>query len=176
MKKRRFLGGFLAAFGLLLIVWKALDGARWYTQGLLSCAAVIGPMLHGWVLETSASGLAPEWVRGTDRVQASLQFDALAVGVVPVVALIVATPGLALRRRVTLSAVGAGLCFVTDTLIVAAFPLLVFYKNAFTDVLGTFLGLIGFVGAPVIIWFCLTFHDLQRWLPSLRRDQPPAPR
>ena len=52
--------------------------------------------------------------------------------------------------------------------IVAVFPLLVFYKNAFTDIIGTFLGLIAFVGAPVIIWFALTFRELQGWLPSLR--------
>jgi hypothetical protein len=49
----------------------------------------------------------------------------------------------------------------------ALFPVLVFYKNPFTDVLGTFLGLITFVGAPVIIWFALTFRQLQQILRPL---------
>jgi len=95
-------------------------------------------------------------------------FDALSIGVVPVVALLAATPGLRWRRRLGLMGAGGLLCFAVDTLIVALFPLLVFYKNAFTDVVGTFLGLIAFVGAPVIIWFALTFRELQEWLPSLR--------
>ena len=78
------------------------------------------------------------------------------------------------RRRLGLMGAGGLLCFAIDTLIVALFPLLVFYKNAFTDVVGTFLGLVAFVGAPVIIWFALTFRELQGWLPSLRSRPSPS--
>jgi hypothetical protein len=92
-----------------------------------------------------------------------------AVGLVPLWALLVATPGLGPRRRIGLVAAGTALCFLLHTLIVVLFPLLVFYTNAFTDVIGTFLGLVVFVGAPVIIWFGLTFRQLQAWLPPLRR-------
>jgi len=63
--------------------------------------------------------------------------------------------------------IGTATLLLVDALIVALFPLLVFYKNAFTDVIGTFLGLIAFVGAPVIIWFGLTFRELRHWLPLL---------
>ena len=168
MKKSRFLMTFLLVFGLLLVSWRKLDGARWYTEALLACAAATGPMVHGWVLETPPHRQVPTWVHGDDEVQASLQFDALAVGVVPVLALLAATPGLRWRRRVGLMAIGATLCFAVDTAIVALFPLLVFYKNPFTDILGTFLGVVVFVGAPVIIWFLLTFRELQQWLPMLR--------
>src|SRR5207245_2871918 len=108
--------------------------------------------MHGWVLETSPGGGGPPtWVYGNNHVQASIQFDALAVSVVPLVALLAATPGLHVRRRAMLMLAGAALCLLVDALIVALFPLLVFYKNGFTDVIGTFLGLIAFVGAPVII-------------------------
>jgi hypothetical protein len=85
---------------------------------------------------------------------------------------------LGLRRRATLMLIGAVLCLLIDTVILALFPLLVFYKNPFTDVAGTFLGLIAFVGAPVIIWFTLTFRELQPLLPSFRQRPvlpPPAP-
>jgi hypothetical protein len=114
----------------------------------------------------------PVWVHGGDRVQASLQFDALTVGVVPALALLLATPGLGFRRRMALLGVAATLCFAVDTVTVALFPVLVFYKNPFTDVVGTFLGLIAFVGAPVIIWFGLTFPQLRQSLRHLgrRRD------
>jgi hypothetical protein len=169
MKKWRFLGLFLVAFALLLIMWRATDATRWYTDALLGLAGLVGPMLHGWVLEMPAPGSGtPTWVHGSEAVQAAIQFDALSVGVVPVLALLAATPRLRWRRRIVLMALGGLLCFAVDTLIVVLFPLLVFYKNAFTDVIGTFLGLIVFVGAPVIIWFALTFRELQEWLPLLR--------
>ena len=90
------------------------------------------------------------------------------MGLVPLLALLAATPKLGLRHRAVLMAVGTALNFLVDSVILALFPLLVFYKNAFTDVVGTFLGLIAFVGAPVIIWFALTFRELQQSLPSLR--------
>jgi hypothetical protein len=169
MNKTRFLAACLASFAILLVVWRVTRGAQWYTTGLLAVAGVVGPMLHGWVLESAvhADG-APTWVHGSNRVQLALQFDALAVGLVPLLALLAATPGLSARRRAMLMVVGAALNFLVDTLIVALFPLLVFYKNAFTDVVGTFLGMIAFVGAPVIIWFGLTFRELQQLLPSLR--------
>ena len=120
-----------------------------------------------WRFPTPATA-RPPGCTAARRCEAAIQFDALAVGVVPVLALLAATPGLRWRRRLGLMAAGGLLCFAVDTLIVALFPLLVFYKNAFTDVIGTFLGLIAFVGAPVIIWFALTFRELQAWLPSLR--------
>ena len=63
---------------------------------------------------------------------------------------------------------GALINFMISALIVALFPLLVFYTNAFTDIIGTFLGLIAFVGAPAIIWFGLSFRELQGLLPRLR--------
>jgi hypothetical protein len=170
MNKPLFLGLFLVVFAALLVVWNWVDGSRWYTDGLLSVAGIIGPIMHGWVLEPAPDGHGtPVWVHGAEHVRAALQFDALSIGVVPVIALLAATPGIGLRRRVASMALGAVLCFLIDVLIVALFPLLVFYKNPFTDVIGTFLGLIVFVGAPVIIWFALTFRQLRLSLPSLQR-------
>jgi hypothetical protein len=169
MNKVRFLATFLVVFAVFLVLWSKLEASRWYMNAVLACASVVGPTLHGWVLERSATGEgAPEWVHGTNRVRLAIQFDALAVGVVPALALLAATPGLTLRRRGVLMCVGGALCLLIDALIVALFPLLVFYKNPFTDVIGTFLGLIAFVGAPVIIWGALTFRELQRLLPGLR--------
>ncbi len=169
MKKWRFLGAFLAAFAAFLVVWRVTDIGPYYSAALLRSAGVVGPMLHGWILEIPDAGHGkPQWVHGSDSVEAAIQFDALSIGVVPVLALLAATPGLRWRRRLGSMAAGGLLCFVVDTLIVTLFPLLVFYKNAFTDVIGTFLGLVAFVGAPAIIWFALTFRELQQWLPSLR--------
>jgi hypothetical protein len=169
MKKGRFLCRFLLAFAAALAVWQWAGASHWYARSLLDTARLLGPVLHGWVLEDDPSGQGlPTWVHGARRVQASLQFDALAVGLVPVLALLVATSGLGIRHRLRLLGVGALLCFALDTLIVSLFPVLVFYKNPFTDVLGTFLGVVAFVGAPVIIWFTLTYQQLQQSLRRLR--------
>jgi hypothetical protein len=169
MRKFRFLSACLVVFGAFLVGWKLTDASRWYTEGMLALAGFFGPLLHGWVLEPNPGGVGPPtWVEGSNRVDLTIQFDALSVGLVPLLALLAATPGLGRSRRLLLMAVGAALNFVIDALILALFPLLVWYKNAFTDVVGTFLGLIAFVGAPVIIWFALTFRELQQTLPSLR--------
>jgi hypothetical protein len=164
MRKVRFFVVFLATFALLLVVWKSTPVSDWYIAGVLEFAGAVGPPLHGWVLQP---GSVPTWVHGADRVGTAIQFDALAVGVVPLIALLTATPGLRWRRRSIRMVVGTATLLLVDGLLVALFPLLVFYKNAFTDVIGTFLGLVAFVGAPVIIWFGLTFHELRDWLPSL---------
>lgn len=167
LNKLRFLATFLVVFALLLAAWQRLDAGHWYTRALLASAAIVGPALHGWVLETDRSGQAA-WVHGERRVRATVQFEALSVGLVPVLALLLATPGLALRHRIARTLMGAAVCFAVDVTIIALFPILVFYKNPFTDVLGTFLGVIAFVGAPVIIWFAFSFRQLQQILPPLR--------
>jgi len=168
LSKGRFLAAFLGLFAALLVGWQWTGAARYYNASLLAVAAVLGPMVHGWLLQSGAPGSAPVWVRGADQVQAAIQFDALAVGVVPALALVGATPGFRLARRVLMLMLALALCFVVDVLLVSTFPLLVFYKNPFTDVLGTYVGLIAFVGAPVIIWFVLAFQQLRLLLPSLQ--------
>ena len=169
MKKTRFFAIFLAAFALLLVIWNVANGARWYTDGVLLVAGTLGPLLHGWVLEVPPPGQGrPVWMHGENHVQASIQFDALAIGVVPLLALLAATPEIRLATRVGRMLVGALINFMISALIVALFPLLVFYTNPFTDIIGTFLGLIAFVGAPAIIWFGLSFRELQGLLPQLR--------
>ncbi|MFQ5666559.1 MAG: hypothetical protein ACE5I7_09025 [Candidatus Binatia bacterium] len=176
MNKLRFLSTFLLVFALLLVVWNRTGSSRWYTRGFLAVAAVMGPSMHGWVMERHPGGhRAPVWVRGDKRVRTAIQFDALSIAVLPALALLAATPGLGVRRRARLMLLAAALCFLIDSIIVALFPLLVFYKNPFTDVIGTFLGVVAFVGAPVLVWGVLTFRDLQRFLPALRRHQPRLP-
>lgn len=167
MSKLRFLALFLLFFAILLGLWNVTPLSEWYTAALLEAARGIGPALHGWILEPASNGF-PRWVRDEASVELKIQFDALAVGVVPLLALIGATPGLAPLRRLRVTAVAILLFFAIDVLIVVLFPLLVHYDNAATDIGGTFLGMIGFVGAPVILWFVLTFPQIRSSLPSLQ--------
>lgn len=60
--------------------------------------------------------------------------------------------------------------FALDLLILALYPWLVGAPNPLTDILGTFLGLLTFVGGPVILWFALTYEQLRgMWKLERRR-------
>jgi hypothetical protein len=175
MKKGRFLAIFFTLFAVLLVLWTSSQASERYTDLLLGISAPLGAATHGWILERAAER-TPAWVHGSARVDLSIQFDALGVGLVPLIALLGATPGIAPRRRAWLIAVGMVLCFTFHLIVVVLFPLLVYHKNAFTDVVGTFLGLTSFVGAPVIIWFALSFSAIRRWLPSFQPRPQGTPR
>jgi hypothetical protein len=167
MKKARFLASFFVLFAALLVAWTRSRASEWYTGLLLAVSGPVGAALHGWVLERGA-GAVPTWVHGGESIALAIQFDALAVGLVPLVALLGATHGIPWRRRLLLIAAGIVICFVFHALVVVLWPLLVYHKNPFTDVVGTFLGLTSFVGAPVIIWFVLAFPTIRTWLPTFR--------
>ncbi len=167
MSKTRFLMRFLLFFAVLLVVWSRTPLTSFYSDAVVGIATQMGPPLHGWVLDRPPPPQRPIWRQGDHRVDAALQFDALAVGVVPLLALILATPGIAWQGRLVRCLLGTGSNLFISAAIVTAFPLLVFYKNAFTDILGTFLGLIAFVGAPAILWFVLCRNELPVRLPGL---------
>ena len=169
MSKLAFLVRFLGLFALMLAAWEASPASIAFERALLAAASVLGPALHGWVLVPSANGAAPRWVFASSSVELKIQFDALAVGIVPLLSLVGATPGLGRWPRMRIALWAAALFFLVDLVIVVLFPLLVHYDNPITDVGGTFLGMIGFVGAPVIIWFALTHRQLRHWLPSFGR-------
>lgn len=178
MSKLGFLARFLAYFALLLSLWSVSPASEWCTAAILWVAATLGPILHGWVLAAPSPGTPfHRWMLGGQAVELRIHFDALAVGVVPFVALIAATPGLARWRRARAMVAGSIGCLAIDTLIVVLFPLLVHHENALTGIGGTFLGVIGFVGAPAILWFALAHREVRAWLPSLREasGEPPAP-
>ena len=51
------------------------------------------------------------------------------------------------------------------------YPWLVGNPDAVTDIVGTFLGLLTFVGGPVILWFALTYRELRGvWRLESRRE------
>lgn len=168
MKKLLFLVRFLVSFALLLWAWSASGIAPAYTRAMLALAGVLGPITHGWMLQPVLPDgpQHPVWVHGTARVDLTIQFDQLAIGLVPMIALFLATPGVPPLRRIRQIALGVLLSYLCNAAILAAFPLLVFYKNDFTDVFGTFVGMVGFVGLPAILWFALAFEDVRPWLPS----------
>ena len=79
----------------------------------------------------------------------------------PLLSLLGATPGLGAGAIALRALAGIAGLFALDLLILLLYPFLVGSPNAFTDIIGTFLGLLTFVGGPVILWFVLTFKQLR---------------
>ncbi len=161
-------GGFVARFLLLFAV---LVAAGWLTNAMHGYAAalrvagsVTSPLINGWTLEDRSTVPDQQEIfyrRGNDQLRLALGLPQLALGLLPLLALLGATPGLGPRRLAICAAIGIGALFALDLLVVLIYPWLVGHPNAFTDILGTFLGLLTFVGGPVILWFVLTYEQLR---------------
>lgn len=164
MSKLAFVGRFLIVFALVIVVGRASHAPAGYAAMLRGAANVVGPVTNGWWLETRAAktGKTELWFRrGEHDVRLILSLEALALGLLPLLSLIGATPGLGWRRLVVALVVGFAGLFALDLLVLLLYPLLVLHPNALTDITGTFLGLLTFVGGPVILWFALTFDRLK---------------
>jgi len=162
--KLAFVARFLAVFALLIVAGWLTSAPTRYAAALRVAASVTSPLANGWSLEerTPSGGRQQIWFRrGTEEMRLGLSLDALALGLLPLLALLAATPGLGLARLAGRAAIGIGGLFTLDLLVLLLYPALVGSPNAFTDIAGTFLGLLTFVGGPVILWFALTFRELR---------------
>jgi hypothetical protein len=160
----RFVVRFLIVFALIIAVgWLSGAPAR-YATALRVGASITSPLANGWSLEERArsTGRQEIWFRrGNDQLRLGLSLDALALGLLPLLALLAATPGIGATRFLARAAIGVAGMFALDLLVLLLYPLLVGSPNAVTDIVGTFLGLLTFVGGPVILWFVLTFPQLR---------------
>jgi hypothetical protein len=141
--------------------------------------------LHGWFLEFDVPGLmgAATFKRGPESLPMQLQLPQLAMGVLPLVSLIVATPGQTWGRAAIASAVGCLLYFFVDVFVVSIYPLFMDQRmggapqnfvNIIKDTVGVFSGLIAFVVAPLAIWFILTYPALNSvWQLTTRETLAP---
>jgi hypothetical protein len=163
VRKSAFVLRFLAAFALLIALGAALGASTYYARALTAAARVTSPVVNGWWLEerpaTTGSKL---WFRaGPAELRLLLSLESLSLGILPFLALLSATPGLSVRRWLLAALIGIAGFFLLDLIVVLLYPLLVTRPNAVTDITGTFLGLLTFVGAPIILWFALTFERLR---------------
>lgn len=161
--KPAFVGRFLAVFAVLVVAGWLTNAPKGYAAALRSAATLTSPLANGWSLEQrpSTTGRQEIWFRrGNEQLRLGLGLEALALGLLPLLSLLGATAGLGLSRLLTRAVVGIAALFALDLLILLLYPALVGSPNALTDIVGTFLGLLTFVGGPVILWFALTFREL----------------
>lgn len=162
MSVSRFVAVFLTAFAVLVATGGALGFPRGYALALRCAAGIAGPVVGGWWIEERPGPQGTEvWLRrSTHEVRFALSLDKFALGFYPLLSLLLATPGLS-RRRLAARVVGtATALFLLDLAVVLTYPWLV-VPGALADIAGFFLGLLTFVGGPVILWFAATFGELQ---------------
>jgi hypothetical protein len=175
--KWRFAGVFLLTFAMLVTLWWAFDVARLYRGAVLAAVQLLSPVVNGWWLDYDRPGMpSPVMFRFGDRQLAMLlQLPALSMSLMPFVALVVATPGLGLRRTTVTIVIGSVLFFLIHLTVVLLYPLIMDDPNVFKDTLGVFSGLVAFVVAPLGLWFVLTYSTLRsvwRLTPGERSTQP----
>ncbi len=157
-----FAARFLALFAILVIAGGVLKVTRGYAVVLQKSAAIISPAVTGWWAEERAAGQSVEvWLRrGSQQLRFGISMEKLGLGLYPLLSLLLATPGPGWKRSVINAGVGSVSLLAIDLVVVVAYPILV-VPGALNDIMGTFLGLLAFVGGPVILWFALTFDHLR---------------
>ena len=160
--KWRFALRFLTTFALLIPIWWAVDFGPLYRSAALSLAQIISPITNGWLLEFDRPGFVDDavFLRGDQTLPMLLQLPALAMGLMPLISLIVATPGQTPARIAVCVVAGSVLYLLVDVLVVLVYPFIMDQPNTFKDTVGVFSGLVAFVVAPLGIWFGLTYPAL----------------
>jgi hypothetical protein len=170
--KWRFAGVFLVTFSVLTAFWAVTDFGDTYRVLVLTIAQAIGPVLHGWFLEFDTPGLAWQaaFKRGSETLPMPLRLSEISMGLMPLVSLIVATPGQTWRRALLAALAGCAIFCLLDAFVVAIFPLFMdqrlggapqTFLHVVKDTVGVFSGLVAFVVAPLGIWFVLTYPALR---------------
>ena len=174
--KWRFAGKFLLAFGVLVTLWWLIDFARLYRGAVLATVQLVSPVVNGWWLDYDLPGMVdPVAFRTGERHLAMLlQLPALSMGLMPFLALVVATPGLGIKRTVGTLALGSALYFLVHVAVILAYLLIMDRPNVVKDTLGVFSGLVAFVLAPLGLWFVLTYPALRSlWQLTMGPQVPP---
>jgi hypothetical protein len=164
IRRGAFVARFLLLFGLLAAIGYASDAPRAYARALRLAGSATSPLVNGWTLEDRSAVPGQQEIffrRGNDQLRLALGLSQLALSQLPLLALLGATPGLGARGLGARAAIGAAALFLLDLLVLLAYPWLVGSPGPVTDILGTFLGLLTFVGGPVILWFALTYEQLR---------------
>jgi hypothetical protein len=159
-----FVGRFLLLFAVLAALGWLSGAPHAYASALRLAGSVTSPLLNGWTLEDRSTTPDQQEVffrRGNDQLRLALGLGQLALSLLPLLALLGATPGLDPRGLAVRAAIGAAALFALDLVVLLAYPWLVGNPGPLTDIVGTFLGLLTFVGGPVILWFILTYEQLR---------------
>src|SRR5215510_3021213 len=133
--KLAFVGRFLAVFAVLVVAGWLTNAPQGYAAALRSAASLTSPLANGWSLEQrpSTTGRQEIWFRrGNEQLRLGLGLEALALGLLPLLSLLGASPRLGVAPLLTRAAVGVVALFRLDLLILCLYPALVGSPTAAT--------------------------------------------
>ena len=161
--KWRFAFKFLFGFAVFLVLWWWLDVAAHYRRATLSVVQLLSPPVNGWHLEFDTPNPVGDVVfrSGKQQLAMLLQLEALSIGIVPLLSLVLATPGLRIHQVALRGLGAAALYFFLDVLVILAYPWIMDRPNLVKDTMGVFTGLLAFVVAPLALWFAVTYSALR---------------
>lgn len=161
--KWRFVVVFLLAFTGLLVTWGALNVGTIYRSAVLYAVHVLSPSLTGWWFEPAPPPPRsyPIFVAPGETIELVINPATLSLAQIPLLSLILATLGLRGKETVLRCLIGASLLYVVHILVILLYPFLLEKPNLWKDSLGVFTGLLSFVLAPQLLWFVLTYRQLQ---------------
>jgi len=163
----RFVARFLLVFAVLTVLGAVGNVPRRYAAALTRAGAALSPVTNGWSLEERPAEVrrARLWFRrGTEQLRMALSLEAMALSLLPLLSLIGATPLPGWRQFLISGGLAVAGLFALDLLVLLLYPILVI-DSAVTNITGTFLGMLTFVGGPAILWFALTY----RWMRGVWR-------
>lgn len=159
----RFAVKFLLAFAAVIVAWWALSLGEVYRDALHWTAGATSPLLTGWWLDTRAvaTGGRAVFRFGADEIPLWLNLPVVAMSLMPLFSLLVATPGQSLKQLLLRLPVAIVACVAIHTAVVLAYPWIMHEPNALKDTVGVFSGLVAFVVTPLGVWFALTYPTLR---------------
>ncbi|MBI4517470.1 MAG: hypothetical protein HY699_16830 [Deltaproteobacteria bacterium] len=155
-----FLVRFLAAAAALFALWLA-GGAAMYSHMVLFCVRAVAALSAGLSVEVSsqAGHVTAVFIAGTRRLAMPLNLRESLAGVVPFIALVMASSGPPLLARLRAALTGMGIIYAVDVAVVSASPLMLESRTGVTkalaDVLSVFVMLAGLVALPFFLWLVL---------------------
>ncbi|HVN83842.1 MAG TPA: hypothetical protein VMW17_03260 [Candidatus Binatia bacterium] len=176
--KWRFALQFLITFALLVFAWQVGNFATYYRTAVLASARAVSPPINGWWLEYDRPGVPGgiAFRSANQRLPMLLDLPALSMGLMPLISLIVATPGMTWRRIVVTALIGSALYLLVHVAVVLVYPLIMVNPNPVKDTVGVFSGLVAFVVAPLGLWFVLTYPVLRTLWQLAPLERPTRPR
>ena len=166
-----FLLRFFAATAILFGAWTFGGVADVYAQFVVNISSPLMGLVNGFhvssVLPTDL-GLNVMITRGRGDVPLPLRPREIFSGLVPFLALVVASQGLAWQRRLTSVVAGLGILFLFHVGLMLLSPYLtgipqsdlsIVWKqrvNMTIDIFYAFYGLVGFAALPFLLWWSLT--------------------
>ena len=117
--KLLFIGRFLTLFAVFIVLGWLTDAPTRYATALRYTAAGASPLVNGWWLESrrTLGGQTQLWFRqGDEELQLLLNLETLALGVLPLLSLLGATPGFGIRQLVVRALIGCTCALWTRSL------------------------------------------------------------